>query len=182
MTETRTPRPARDRAARTEVRLSSNTEESPDVRIRYRQPTMEGTDLPSEGLRHYVRLVACAVGVGAESTICAPGDLPATAYIALDRRYWRYPAHDAALVWHERRGWALAIEKAGASDLDAVHYFPGELVPEPRQVARSVDEVLGGSESSEPLPVEPRRDASALSDTLAYYARLARGQAGESSG
>jgi hypothetical protein len=86
-------------------------------------------------LRGYLGAVARAVGVGLESCTLDAGT-PASAYIALDWRLGRFPAHDLALVWDEVHGWAAAVEDNGGEAATVLAYLGDEVFPEPRAVVR----------------------------------------------
>lgn len=86
------------------------------------------------GLRFYVHQVAAGLGIGPEATWCELAD-QASAYIALDDPAPDWPGRDAALVWDNDRGWALAVETHSGEDLLMQAYYGPQLVPRPDQVA-----------------------------------------------
>lgn len=128
---------------------------------------LDGEGVAARGLRRYVRLVAEAVGVGSESSILQLDD-PVSVYLALDRCTPGHPDRDLALLWDERHGWALAVELDGAR-LRVLGYLGGELLPEPRVVARFVDRSCRGMDDGEPQP-PARRAVLDLPGLLAGYA------------
>lgn len=105
------------------------------------------------GLRGYVTAVAAELGVGWES--CALDlDTPVSAYIAMDWRLNRFPDRDAALLWDERHGWAVAVETHSGEDLIVLAYLGGgsadgldSVVANPRVVTRFLSAVRAGDHS-----------------------------------
>ncbi|MEU5260708.1 DUF6292 family protein [Amycolatopsis sp. NPDC021455] len=96
------------------------------------------------GLAQYVRAVASAVGVPAESTTVEISDT-ATAYLGLPRRWLDRPDHDVMLVWTERRGWSLAVETEPTAATEVIaHHGGADLVPTPAVVARFVADTAAG--------------------------------------
>jgi len=87
------------------------------------------------GLRNYLRLVAEALHLPGEA-YCVQLDPSVDAYLALEQRLPAFPDRDAALVWNQTHGWALAVEAQCGEDLIVCSYLGGEVVPEPRVVAR----------------------------------------------
>jgi len=112
---------------------------------------MDAYDAWAVGLRRYLTLVAQAVGVGTEACSVHLGS-PADAYIALDTRVSVFPARDAALLWDERHGWALAVETHGGADLMVVGYLGVDLLPSPRVVADYVTRAAQGGATGQPDP------------------------------
>jgi hypothetical protein len=103
------------------------------------------TDLAlARGLDGYVRAVADALEVGIEATDSEVSDT-ATAYLGLAVRSPAHPDRDLMLVWTERHGWALAVETAPTEPPAVLSYLGADVVPEPRDVARFVTDVLAGS-------------------------------------
>ncbi|MEV4143608.1 DUF6292 family protein [Amycolatopsis sp. NPDC049691] len=95
-------------------------------------------------LGEYVRAVAVAVGVPAESVTVEISDT-ATAYLGLPRRWPDRPGQDIMLVWSERRGWSLAVETDPAEDPVVIaRQGGGDLVPAPRAVAQFVTDTAAG--------------------------------------
>ena len=124
------------------------------------------------GLGEYVRAVAAAVGVPAESTTVEISDT-ATAYLGLPRRWLDRPDHDVMLVWSELRGWSLAVETDPADEPVVIARHGGDdLVPPPGTVARFVaDTVAGhhtGKEGAAPATVATRKS---LAERLKPYLR-----------
>ena len=113
---------------------------------------MDGYDAWVRGLRRYLGLVAEAVGVGAEACY-AQLEPPIDAYIALDHRLRAFPARDAALLWEERCGWALAVETHGGADLMVLGYLGlDDLLPAPRMLAGYVRGAVAGMSVGDPNP------------------------------
>lgn len=100
--------------------------------------------------RAYLAEVAQAVGVGIES--CSMDlAVPASAYIALDRRLPQFPGHDVALVWDEENGWALALEDPAG--MTVLGYLGGaEVVP----AAPAVAKFLAAARADGPAALNPR--------------------------
>jgi hypothetical protein len=133
----------------------------------------------ARGLRRYVRLVAEAIGVGAEASTIQL-DEPVSVYLALDRCSPRHPDQDLALLWDERRGWALGVESVASADVLVLGFLADELLPSPSTVADYVaaacrDEGFGAALPDETLrdetpPDETLPDAKSLAGRLADYA------------
>jgi uncharacterized protein DUF6292 len=98
------------------------------------------------GLREYVRSVADALELPAEA-YCVQPDPPADAYLALRRRVVSFPDRDAALIWDENHGWALAVEARCGEDLIVTGYFGDDIVPPPEAVVRFVRRACEGAET-----------------------------------
>lgn len=114
-------------------------------------PAQRGVDRRTEtdlalarGLTGYVHAVADALEVGIEATDSEVSDT-ATAYLGLAVRSPAHPDRDLMLVWTERHGWALAVETAPTEPPAVLSYLGADAVPEPRDVARFVTDVLAGS-------------------------------------
>ena len=126
------------------------------------------------GLGEYVRAVAAAVGVPAESTTVEISDT-ATAYLGLPRRWRDRPDHDVMLVWSERRGWSLAVETDPADAPVVIAHHGDDLVPPPAVVAQFVaDTVAGqptGQESPGPVATATRKS---LAERLRPYLHHSR--------
>ncbi|GAA4433582.1 DUF6292 family protein [Actinokineospora soli] len=104
-----------------------------------------------DALRGYLADVAAAVGIGLESCT-VDHDTPVSAYLALDTRLPRHPDRDLALLWHEERGWAAAIETHSGEDLIILDHLGGPTVlPPPHRVARFLDDLR----TRGPAGVEP---------------------------
>lgn len=117
-------------------------------------------------LRGYLDAVARAVGVGLESCTLDAGT-PAAAYIALDWRLSRFPAHDLALVWDEVHGWAAAIEDATGEAATVLAYLGGEVFPEPRAVVRFLAAVRADDPDAGTLEAMALREAGDHDQLLA---------------
>jgi hypothetical protein len=127
----------------------------------------EGDDTLDAGLRAYAASVAQAVGVGLES--CSlEADEQATIYLAVDNRIAGFTGRDAALLWDEQTGWAVAVETASGEDLILVAVHHADLLPAPAVVARWFAQVAEGSVHS--VTVCKRRvDRAVLKCRLAQY-------------
>jgi hypothetical protein len=104
-----------------------------------------------QGLRSYVHRVAEGLGVGLEGVWSELAD-EAAAYVALDEQLPSRPGRNVALVWDDRRGWAVAVETRSGEDLLMVAWYGPELLPAPQDVVRFTQDVLAGraSESAPP--------------------------------
>lgn len=121
----------------------------------------------ARGLRRYTELVTWAVGQG-DGGSYVQLEPPVSVYLALDRRLPRAPTQDAALLWDERYGWALAVEPNGAEDLRPVAYLGGDLLPTPAVVANFVTRLTSGQDVGQSTPPHPRH-ADDLAQRLATY-------------
>jgi hypothetical protein len=130
----------------------------------------------ARGLRRYVRLVADAIGVGPAASSVQLDD-PVSVYLALDRCPDEYPEHDLALLWDERRGWALAIEVPGSVEVTVLGYLTDTLLPAPRVVADHVTQACSGGGFGNPRPYRFTSDAD-LADRLAACADRAHDTSG----
>ena len=123
----------------------------------------------ARGLGGYVHAVAGLLHISTEATAYEVSDT-ATAYLALSERSPGHPDHDLMLVWTERQGWALAVETAPAEPPAMLAYLGADLVPEPREVVRFVNDVLAdpsGAACVRPRVVTSRQD---VGTRLAQYA------------
>lgn len=125
----------------------------------------------TRGLRHYVRLVAKALGLsGEEWTVQL--DHPVTVYLAIEQRLPACPDHDVALFWHEHHGWSLALESFGGKELVMIAHLGPDLLPAPDVVAETVTRLL--ADITRPQRIEPPRldaaDPTDLPRRLADYA------------
>jgi hypothetical protein len=120
------------------------------------------------GLHRYVRRVNRALGLHGDA-FCVHMDPTAGAYIALDRRLPDWPDRDAALIWTERHGWAMAVETNCGEDLVVVGYLGGELLSPPRAVAEFAQEMLAGNRSPRCEDPPSFRDEGDLAHRLAAY-------------
>jgi Family of unknown function (DUF6292) len=128
----------------------------------------------SVGLLGYLDAVAFALGVGLES--CAVDlDVPASAYMALDWSFGRFPGRDMALTWDERYGWAAAADAVGGAELIVLAYLGGsEVVPEPAVLAQFLA-ALGAGDLTLGRPDPPNfRDAGDHGVLLAQLERHRR--------
>ena len=135
---------------------------------------LEFESAAARGLRRYVTLVSEALG------LTGPGwtvqlETPLSAYVAVDLRHPDFPDWDTALLWHERRGWALAVEPRATGDLRVVAYLGGDPLPAPGEVAsfaiRETGRTRAGSPAAFPDPPRPPGgDRADLIDRLAALA------------
>jgi hypothetical protein len=127
----------------------------------------DGDDTLVAGLRAYAASVAEAVGVGLESC-CLEADERATIYLAVDNQVAGFAGRDAALLWDEQTGWAVAVETASGEDLILVAVLATDLLPAPAVVARWLTRVTGGAVGS--VTAGDRRvDRAVLSRRLSQY-------------
>ncbi|WP_290060761.1 DUF6292 family protein [Amycolatopsis solani] len=132
------------------------------------EPLEPDTRTLERGLARYVRAVASAVGVPAESTTVEISDT-ATAYLGLPLRWRDRPDHDVMLVWSERRGWSLAVETEPTQSPDVIAHQGGEnLVPAPAAVARFVADTAAGRH---PGPAAPAAVKTASRTSLTEQLR-----------
>ena len=124
-----------------------------------------------DALRDYLADVAPAVGIGLESCTI-DHDTPVSAYLALDTRLPQHPDRDLALLWHEERGWAAAIETHSGEDLIIIDHLGGPTVlPPPRRVAQFLADLHSGQRGNpEPTAI---RTAGAHDDLAALLAARA---------
>ncbi|MEJ2852129.1 MULTISPECIES: DUF6292 family protein [unclassified Saccharothrix] len=107
-------------------------------------------DAATRVLREYVRLVTAALGLSGECSV-VQAERPASVYLAVDGHLPGFPEYDAALVWDERRGWAVAVESGGAQDLVVQERLPGDVLPPPDVVASWATDVLRGETVPRPV-------------------------------
>jgi hypothetical protein len=118
-------------------------------------------------LRRCVAEVAIGLGVGAEGTSFELADR-ATMYLALDQRLRQFPGRDVAVVWDERRGWAVGVEnRSGDDELVMVAWYGPDLLPAPEEVVRFVRRVLAGRVDHPAPPSVPREQFLGLRGRLA---------------
>lgn len=123
-----------------------------------------------QGLHRYLRLVAESVGLPGNAYYVQPHPR-AEAYLALDHRLPSFPDHDAALIWDEHRGWALAVELG--QDLLIAGYLPTpETVPQPRVVAEFAKSASDGGPLGTPDPARTDTPEAALTRLAAYACRV----------
>ena len=96
-----------------------------------------GEDIWQRGLREYIRLVADTLALTGDEYHVQPNP-PADAYLALHGSLASFPDRDAALIWDEDHGWALAVEARCGEDLIVTGYFGDDIVPPPLSVAQFV--------------------------------------------
>jgi hypothetical protein len=122
------------------------------------------TASPEVDLRAYLAAVARAVGVEPQAATVDLGP-PLSAYLAVDHRLVGFPGRDAAVVWDERFGWAVAVETHSREDLIIVGYLGEDVVPAPAAVARFLREVAAGG----PVRREPPLVDTDVARELAAY-------------
>lgn len=134
---------------------------------------LEFGSLTAQGLLHYVRLVADALGLAGDSSFVQL-EPRANAYLALDGRLPLFPAHDVALTWDEVHGWAGGIEAHSGEDLILLAYLGTDVLPLPQVVARFARGVLSGELPDRPEAPNLRAvdDTDDLQARLAGYARI----------
>jgi hypothetical protein len=116
----------------------------------------------ARGLRGYIALVARSLFVCPEAWGCDI-EVPASAYIALERRLANFPQRDAALVWDEECGWAVAIEIGRGQSLTVLTYLGEDVLPPVTTVTRFVTDALADRYPGQPLG-ERLRCATELDD------------------
>jgi hypothetical protein len=112
-------------------------------------------------LATYVRKVAAAIGVPAEGTSYETSDT-ATAYVGLHARVPAFPDHDVMLVWDERLGWRVEIERAPDEPPHVLGRLRGSSVPPPAAVAAFVAAVLSGDHVALTGPARSTPDRATL--------------------
>jgi anti-anti-sigma factor len=134
-------------------------------------------DAPTRGLRHYVWLMAHALGLSGDAWFVQL-ERPADAYIALKDRFAAFPRCDLALIWDEENGWAVALESDQA-ELVPLCYLGGDVLPTPRAVAMFVGRILHGQSPgfTSPPRLRSATDQDDLADRLATYASPGFGEA-----
>jgi hypothetical protein len=101
----------------------------------------DGDDVKTLVLDYALR-VTRELGLSGESS-CVDRDKPLRVYIAVEGSHPDHPDCLVALLWTERRGWAMAVEEPGGADLTVVAQLGGPVEPPPRTVARWVRGLLG---------------------------------------
>jgi hypothetical protein len=114
----------------------------------------DGLGAAARGLRQYLLAVAAKLDVPA--WFCEV-DVPAGAYLALERRLTRFPDHETALLWDERDGWAAAVESATGEDVIVLAYLGGDVLPPPETVVAFVQDLYGEEYPGQPDPPDFRR-------------------------
>jgi anti-anti-sigma factor len=123
---------------------------------------------PAEsGLRCYVHRVAAGLGLGPESVWYELADR-ATAYLALDQQSVDHPDQDAALVWDDTRGWAVAIEGGTGDGLAVLAWYGQDPLPAPEDVAAFTKSVLAGQRAGQPTP-PARQPADRVRERLTRF-------------
>jgi len=129
-----------------------------------------GEDTWQRGLREYVRLVADTLALTGDEYHVQPNP-PADAYLALHGSLASFPDRDAALIWDENHGWAVAVEARCGEDLIVTGYFGDDIVPSPLSVARFVRRSCEGAELGAFEPPTSSEHENVLR-RLAAYAEL----------
>ncbi|QKV73133.1 DUF6292 family protein [Amycolatopsis sp. Hca4] len=129
----------------------------------------DGLGAAARGLRQY--LLAVAAKLDAPAWFCEV-DVPAGAYVALERRLARFPHHETALLWDERDGWAAAVESATGDEVIVLAYLGEDVLPAPEAVVDFVAGLYGEKYPGRPDPPDFRRPGTAdgFDDRLAAYA------------
>ncbi len=129
----------------------------------------DGLGAAARGLRQY--LLAVAAKLDAPAWFCEV-DVPAGAYVALERRLARFPEHEMALLWDERDGWAAAVESSIGDEVIVLAYLGEDVLPAPEAVVDFVAALYGEKYPGRPDPPDFRRPGTAdgFDDRLAAYA------------
>lgn len=129
----------------------------------------DGLGAAARGLRQYLLAVAAKLDVPA--WFCEV-DVPAGAYLALERRLARFPDHEAALLWDEQDGWSAAVEAAAGDEVIVLAYLGEDVLPAPEAVVAFVTGLYGERYPGRPDPPDFRRPGAAdgFDDRLAAYA------------
>ncbi|MEU4250452.1 DUF6292 family protein [Amycolatopsis sp. NPDC026612] len=129
----------------------------------------DGLGAAARGLRQY--LLAVAAELDAPAWFCEV-DVPAGAYLALERRLARFPDHETALLWDERDGWAAAVESAAGDELVVLAYLGQDVLPPPEAVVAFVTGLYGEEYPGRPDPPDFRRPGAedGFDERLAAYA------------
>jgi hypothetical protein len=129
----------------------------------------------ARGLRGYIALIARRLYIRPESCACEIGG-PASAYLALERRLTNFPQRDAALVWDEETGWAIAIETGRDQSLTALTYLGEDVLPPVESVVRFVADALADRYPGQPYRQRLRcaTELDDLDDRLAAYGSVSR--------
>ncbi|WP_410638910.1 DUF6292 family protein [Amycolatopsis sp. lyj-346] len=135
----------------------------------------DGLGAAARGLRQY--LLAVAAKLDAPAWFCEV-DVPAGAYVALERRLARFPGHETALLWDERDGWAVAVESAAGDEVIVLAYLGEDVLPPPEAVVEFVAGLYGEKYPGRPDPPDFRRPGTAdgFDERLAAYAGDTVGQ------
>jgi hypothetical protein len=129
----------------------------------------DGLGAAARGLRQY--LLAVAAKLDAPAWFCEV-EVPAAAYLALERRLARFPDHETALLWDERDGWAAAVESATGEETIVLAYLGEDVLPAPDAVVAFVRALYEDSYPGRPDPPGLRRPGAAdgFEERLAAHA------------
>ncbi|SEC95668.1 hypothetical protein SAMN04489727_5749 [Amycolatopsis tolypomycina] len=136
----------------------------------------DGLGAAARGLRQYLLVVAAKLD--APAWFCEV-DVPAGAYLALERRLARFPDHETALLWDERDGWSAAVESATGDEVIVLAYLGEDVLPPPEAVVAFVTGLYGEQYPGQPDAPDFRRPGTAdgFDERLAAYAGDPVGQA-----
>jgi hypothetical protein len=129
----------------------------------------DGLGVTARGLRQY--LLAVAGKLDAPAWFCEV-DVPASAYLALERRLARFPDHETALLWDERDGWSAAVESSTGEDVVVLAYLGDDVLPAPEVVVKFVGDLYADGYPGRPDPPDFRRPGAldGFDERLAAYA------------
>ncbi|MFB9689255.1 DUF6292 family protein [Amycolatopsis plumensis] len=129
----------------------------------------DGLGAAARGLRQY--LLAVAAKLNAPAWFCEV-DVPAGAYVALERRLARFPEHEVALLWDERDGWSAAVESSTGDEVIVLAYLGEDVLPAPEAVVEFVTGLYGEKYPGRPDPPDFRRPGTGdgFDERLAAYA------------
>jgi hypothetical protein len=129
----------------------------------------DGLGVTARGLRQY--LLAVAGKLEAPAWFCEV-EVPASAYLALERRLARFPDHETALLWDERDGWSAAVESPTGEDVVVLAYLGDDVLPAPQAVVKFVGDLYGEEYPGQPAPPDFRRPGAldGFDERLAAYA------------
>ncbi|WP_410673950.1 DUF6292 family protein [Amycolatopsis sp. cmx-4-68] len=128
-----------------------------------------GLGAAARGLRQY--FLAVAAELDAPAWFCEV-DVPATAYLALERRLPRFPDHETALLWDEQDGWAAAVESPTGEDVVILAYLGEDILPAPEAVVGFVNALYDDGYPGQPDPPDFRRPGApdGFDERLSAYA------------
>ena len=129
----------------------------------------DGLGAAGRGLRQY--LLAVAAKLDAPAWFCEV-EVPAGAYVALERRLARFPDHETALLWDERDGWSAAVESTTGDEIIVLAYLGEDVLPAPEAVVAFVAALYGDDYPGQPEPPDFRRPGApdGFDERLAAYA------------